>query len=334
MERHNLWVEKYRPRKLKDIIIANKTYVKMMRMIQQKDIPNIIFAGMSGTGKTSTVQCIANELYGKYAKEGALELNASNERGIKSKETIESFRDNLLVYDKPDDYPNFKLVILDEADNITEKAQFKIRDLMGFESKNRLRFVFTCNDSSAIIESIQSLCVIYRFERISKSDIAKRLKFICDVEKIDYEQNALEELAVISQGDLRYSISSLEIVYNSYGKVTIGDIYKICDIPQQTVLKNLLKDCMTCDINNGEQIGKIVAGVNKLKRDGYCGLDIVGGMLTALKNDETYFNELDKIKIYKIVSNIMFAISNGFDTQLQLYKCVSDIILKYEKKKK
>ena len=149
--------EKYRPRKVSDLILDKIISTKINNIIEHKDIPNIIFTGKSGVGKTSTIHCIARAIYPREYHESIIELNASDDRGIKSvHETIINFCKRKVDF-KPG-FAQHKLLILDEADNITPKAQRLINSIM--EKFPTTRFAFTCNNSSDIIESIQSRCII------------------------------------------------------------------------------------------------------------------------------------------------------------------------------
>ncbi len=161
------WIEKYRPKTIDDIYLDTYTSIKMKKIIQDKNMPNIILTGMSGVGKTTTIKCIASGLYGIYADRVVLELNASDERGSKTAdELIAGFCK--LKYDIPkttEKYAQHKLIILDEADNLTEKAQHLINKKME-EYHSSTRFAFTCNNSTGIISAIQSRCIILRYVNI------------------------------------------------------------------------------------------------------------------------------------------------------------------------
>ena len=109
-------------------------------------MPNIIITGIPGIGKTTTILCIAKNLIRKYFEEGVLELNASDVRGVKTvQETIEYFCKKKLQIDE--NFANHKIVLLDEADNMTKKAQQSINNLME-QYQDTTRFAFTCNNSS------------------------------------------------------------------------------------------------------------------------------------------------------------------------------------------
>lgn len=116
------WIEKYRPKEVEDLVLEDGTLNKIKKIINDKDMPNIIITGSPGIGKTTTILCIAKKLLGRHFKEGVLELNASDDRGVKTvNESIEYFCKKKL--DISDKYSRHKIILLDEADNMTKKAQ-------------------------------------------------------------------------------------------------------------------------------------------------------------------------------------------------------------------
>ena len=183
------WIEKYRPKHIDDLLLEENTLVKIKKFIKDKDMPNLIIPGTPGIGKTTTIKCIARELYGPNIEEAVLELNASDDRGIKTViDIITNFctkkmdlNDNL----KEKKYAEHKIIFLDEADNMTETAQLLINNLMD-KYHETTRFAFTCNTSSDILEGIQSRCIIMRFFRLRKDFIEERLKYICEKENVKY----------------------------------------------------------------------------------------------------------------------------------------------------
>jgi replication factor C subunit 2/4 len=268
--------EKYRPRKLEDLIVDPIIYNKIKSIINNKDIPNIIFTGKSGVGKTSTIHCIARAIYPKNDyQDSILELNASDDRGIKSvHETIINFCKKKIFF--KEGYAQHKLLILDEADNITQKAQRLINSIM--EKYPSTRFAFTCNNSTDIIESIQSRCVIIRFTKPPLEHFINRIKNICLNEKITFEENSLSYLFEFCQKDLRQTINILELTFYTYEKVNIENINKICDIPSQSILKELYESIINKNIKN------ICFLVNKFQHDGYYSLDVLLHFIQYIKN--------------------------------------------------
>ena len=192
------WIEKYRPSDTEQILLDNMLLEKINKIIESKSIPNMILTGEPGTGKTSTVLIIARELFKEDYNENVLELNASDDRGL-------SIINNTIIpfCQKITKAPE-KLIILDEADSITNKAQNLLSNLIN-EFKKNCRFVFVCNDSIKINESIQSKCIIVNFPKLTDINIRDKLIEICDKESITYTDDFIDELILFPpKSKLRY----------------------------------------------------------------------------------------------------------------------------------
>jgi replication factor C small subunit len=204
-----MWSEKYRPKKLADVVDQKEIIKGISNMIKSPDIPHMLFSGPAGVGKTTTALCIAMELLGEEWKKNALELNASDERGIKMvRERVKEFAASIkLASDKEFGRP--KIVILDEADEMTPEAQTALRRIIE-DSARTTRFIIICNYLSQIIEPIQSRCVVFRFTRLSKEDVVKHLEMICKEEKVKFEEKALAQIFDAIGGDMRHSINIMQ----------------------------------------------------------------------------------------------------------------------------
>jgi replication factor C subunit 2/4 len=309
------WIEKYRPRHIDDIVVDETIMREIKNMIKNKDIPNMILTGTPGIGKTTTLLCLAYELYGSYVKEAVLELNASDDRGIQSiNSNVINFCNYLLSYknDKKSKYAKHKLIIFDEADNMTDKALPIISMLMD-KYHETTRFVFTCNVSSKIIESIQSRCKIFRFSRLTTEFVSKRLSEICKIEKVKFKSNGIEEIAVNSNGDLRSAINLLQLTYDKYEIINMDNVSKACDKPSALLIKNIIVECINKNLKDA------IINTYNLKLSGFTGVDIIYNSFNVLKlhicND---INEDDKIKVLSVISDYMYSVSNTMDTDIQL----------------
>ena len=316
------FVEKYRPNTLDELIVDKPTLNKLKSMVKNKCIPNIIITGVPGIGKTTTILCLAKLLLRKYLSDGVIEMNASDERGIKAvQDTIIHFcRKKLTFKEKDKDlYCNHKIILLDEADNMTKKAQQLINNLME-QYHDSTRFAFTCNNSSDILESIQSRCVILRYKRLSNEQIKERLEYICKNEKINYTENGIKSLITVAQGDMRQAINNLQLTYNGFKIINSKNVYKLCDIPHPLVIKDIFLSCSNGDIKEA------CLKLKSLWEKGYSGSDISLGMLNVLKSiDCDYIDEQKKILYSDIISRTSMIISKGIDTRLQLTGCIASM---------
>jgi replication factor C subunit 2/4 len=316
------WIEKYRPKVLEELILDSNTMLKISKIIADKDMPDMIATGVPGIGKTTTIRCIARGLFGKHANEAVLELNASDDRGIKAvQDTIKTFCKKKLDLNQGGEkkYAEHKIIILDEADNMTSKAQHLINTLMEKYHKTT-RFAFTCNSSSDIIEAIQSRCLIFRYFRLNEKQVIDRLKVICERENISYDHDALVAIATISDGDMRKAINSLQLTYNAYNEIFTDYVYKVCDKPQPTIMKKIFSHCLKRD-----HVAAMQMMIN-LKESGYSGSDIVLGMLSTLKLSS--FEDIDeriKIELIARICKTAYIISKGVDTILQLSSLIANL---------
>src|SRR6185436_9670232 len=184
-----MWSEKYRPKKLGEVVNQKDIIKGITNLIKSPDIPHMIFAGPAGVGKTTTALCIAKELLKENRDKDTLNLNASDERGIKVvRETIKDFANYRKLTSSP-----FKIIILDEADEMTNDAQTALRRVIE-DFAPYVRFIIICNYLSQIIEPIQSRCVVFRFRRLSKEDVVDHLKMICEKEKVKHEEKAISHI--------------------------------------------------------------------------------------------------------------------------------------------
>jgi replication factor C small subunit len=207
-----MWVEKYRPEKLDEVIDQKEIIRGLKNLIKNpEEIPHLLFAGPAGVGKTTTALCVARGLLGEEWLRDTLELNASDERGIKMvRERVKEFAAvmKLTTGNKEDNRP-FRIIILDEADEMTSEAQTALRRIIE-DSSRTTRFIIICNYLSQIIEPIQSRCVVFRFTRLANEDIVDHLKSICQKEGVKYDDKALAQIYEATSGDLRHSINILQ----------------------------------------------------------------------------------------------------------------------------
>ena len=207
-----MWVEKYRPAELDQVIDQKEIIRGLENLIKNpEEIPHLLFAGPAGVGKTTTALCVAKGLLGEEWQRDTLELNASDERGIKMvRERVKEFAAvmKLTTGDKEDNRP-FRIIILDEADEMTSEAQTALRRIIE-DSSRTTRFIIICNYLSQIIEPIQSRCVVFRFTRLTNEDIVSHLKTICQKEGVKYDDKALTQIYEATSGDLRHSINMLQ----------------------------------------------------------------------------------------------------------------------------
>lgn len=310
------WVEKYRPINLKDIILEPFLKEKIMNILENENIPNIIITGEPGTGKTSTILFIANQLYKNEYSEYVLELNASDDKGLPIINNI------IYPFCKKKKNKN-KLVILDEADTITNKAQNLLSNILS-EFINNTRFVFICNNYTQIIETIQSKCMIFKYPLINSLDLELKIKFICNEENIPYDINGINALLFVSLKDIRQIINNLECIYYSFGSLTEENVYKLIDKPKIYYIIDIINNCYD------KQYNKVINIINILINKGYTPNDILLTFMKYLLDNNNTLYEEHKLKIYDIISNSYIIINENIDSIIQLYGCISNIYIYIE----
>lgn len=312
------WVEKYRPKQSNEIILDPFIKQKIDKIFETKTIPNMIITGEPGTGKTSTIICLAKEIYKNTDfNENVLELNASDDRGLSI------INNTILPFCKKKTKNSIiKLVILDEADSITSKAQNLLSNIIA-EFRKNTRFVFICNDCSQITESIQSRCMIIKYGKISNEDLYTKIEQICIQENMKYTEGGIRTLLYLSDNDIRQSINNLECIYYSGNDFNENTIYYILDKPKPFYINNILNYCVN---NNLEDA---INTLTELYNKGYTPNDILLSFMKYLMENKESINLEEEyiLKIYEIISLTYIRVNGGIDTLLQLCGCIAKICL-------
>lgn len=232
-----MWSEKYRPVILAEMRNQVDVVNRLKRFAETKAMPHCLFAGPPGSGKTTAALCLAHDLFGERFMDAFLELNASDQRGIDViRTTVKEFARIATISEVP-----FKILVLDEADNMTADAQHALRRTME-RYTDTCRFVLSCNYSGRIIEPIQSRCAIFRFVPLEAEDVSAYVKIIAEKEHVHLTEPGLRALTDSSEGDLRKAINTLQgasslgkpidekVVYEVVGKAKPGDVQELLDV--------------------------------------------------------------------------------------------------------
>jgi len=304
MSEMQVWTEKYRPQKLDEVIDQKHVVERLKAWVKAGSIPNMIFAGRAGTGKTTIALCLAKELFGKYWRENFQETNASDERGIDIvRNKIKDF-----ARTKPLE-SDFKIVFLDEADALTSDAQQALRRTIEKYS-GICRFILNCNYSSRLIEPIQSRATVFRFKGLNEEHVKEYLKRISNGEKLKADDDGLHAIYELSEGDLRKATNMLQ-ASAALGEVTKKTVYDVAMQAKPKDIKNMLDLAVS---------GKFSESRKKLYdimiNQGLSGEDIIKGMHKEIFSLE--IDEKKRLEMIKQLGEYEFRLNQGANPDIQL----------------
>jgi replication factor C subunit 2/4 len=302
-------VEKYRPQKLDDIIGNTNQLIFFKKFIESGNIPNLLLNGEPGGGKTSAVIALAKEYLGDLYADYCMDLNASDERGI------DVVRSKIKIFSQRKSCCNkYKIIILDESDNMTNPAQLALKRIMD-QYNDTTRFFFTCNSIENIILSIQSKCKIMYFGRIEQNDILKRLDEICKLENLKIDEDALLGIIELSSNkmDVREMLNKIELIKANYGEdlITRQNIYYLCDKPSPIIIREFI------DQYYKRNLYKCIESINKLKDDGYQSSDICITLNNEIMSSNL-FDEEQKRHLMMIIGDYNLLFLEGNDSYLMI----------------
>ncbi|XP_031478470.1 replication factor C subunit 2 isoform X1 [Nymphaea colorata] len=316
------WVEKYRPKQVKDVAHQDEVVRVLTNTLETTNCPHMLFYGPPGTGKTTTALAIANQLFGpELYKSRVLELNASDDRGINVVRTkIKDFAAVAVSSgSRKGGYPcpPYKIIILDEADSMTEDAQNALRRTMETYSKVT-RFFFICNYISRIIEPLASRCAKFRFKPLSQEIMSSRIQYICQEEGLILDPDALSTLSSISQGDLRRAITYLQGAARLFGSsISSADLISVSGVIPQDIVRSLYQSCKSGQFElANKEVEYIIA-------EGYPVSQMLSQLFDLIVEAEDASDE-QKAKICKRIAEADKRLIDGADEYLQLMDVASN----------
>jgi replication factor C subunit 2/4 len=295
--------------------VGNTEAVSRLKAIAQDgNMPNLLISGSPGIGKTTSVHCLARALLGTAYKDAVLELNASDDRTLDVvRNKIKTFAKQKVIFD-PNAPGRQKVIILDEADSILPASQQALRRIMELYSSTT-RFALACNDSSKIIEPIQSRCAIVRFQRLADTDLLQRLQYVIEQEKVTATNDGLEALLFTAEGDMRQALNNLQATWEGYGLVDANNVFKVADQPHPLILREVIKLCL------GNKFMEAHKKLDELQSQGYSAQDIIitlGKVVRNTSKAENIMTEYIQLQYLKEIGTTHMRIVEGVESPLQL----------------
>lgn len=310
-----VYAEKYRPQKLSEIINQSHITERIKAFVKDKNVPHLLFAGPAGTGKTTMALALSSELYGKNWKQNILSLNASDERGIDViRGKVKDFARTRSIGDV-----NFRIVLLDEADALTQEAQQALRRTMeAFTSVSR--FILIGNYSSKIIEPIQSRCAVFRFKALNDADIKKFIERIVEGEKLKISDDAVQAIIYLAEGDLRKVANLLQSSASLSEKITEDVVYNVASQAKPNDVKIMLDNALKGKFEDARKNLQ-----NMLLRQGLAGSDVIKEIHRQVYSLE--ISEQNKVHLIEKIGDCEFRLSEGSSDLIQLEALLAQFLV-------
>ena len=309
------WTEKYRPKSLEGVCGQVEIVKSLKAFVKAKNMPNLLFAGPPGVGKTTAALAMASELYGPDLQGNFLELNASDERGIDVvRGRIKDFARSMALGDAP-----WKLIFLDESDSLTSEAQHALRRTM--ESTSGVtRFVLSCNYSSRIIEPIQSRCAVFRFVQLQERDVIKMLEHVTKQEGLKVDEEAFKAIFYVSEGDMRRALNALQGAALHSQHVTGDLVHKISSRAKPKEVREMVQLALSGDfVKARENLDKLIIHY------GLSGEDILNQVYREIP--DLQIPEKRKVVLMDRIGEYNFRLVEGANERIQIEAMLAQFVL-------
>lgn len=311
-EHRSVWVEKYRPQTISDVVGQDDITQQLSGYVSQGEIPNLLFSGGAGIGKTTSAVALAKEIYGEDWEEHFLELNASDNRGI------DVVRDRIKSFARSS-FGNVehRIIFLDESDSLTADAQSALRRTMEQFSDN-VRFILSCNYPGQIIDPIQSRCAVFKFSPIKDEKIRGHIKSIADEEGIEITSDGLDAIVYTANGDMRTAVNALQGTGVLDETVTEDVVYRVTSTPRPDEIKSMIEMAIEGEYHKSRNL------LDELLTDkGLSGSGILSQVHRLVWDFE--LDDKEAVELMDIVGDIDYRITEGANDRIQLESMLANI---------
>ncbi len=309
------WTEKYRPKDLGAVAGQTEIVKSLKAFVKMRNMPNLLFAGPPGVGKTTAALAMASEMFAGNLQGNFCELNASDERGIDVvRGRIKDFARSMSLGDAP-----WKLIFLDESDSLTSEAQHALRRTM--ESTSGVtRFILSCNYSSRIIEPLQSRCAVFRFAQLQEQDVRKMLVHVAEKEKLKLDDEACQALFYVSEGDMRKALNALQGAALHSSHITADLVHKISSRAKPKEVVDMVQLALAGDFaKSRENLDKLVIHY------GLSGEDILNQVYREIPNLK--IPEKKKVLLMDRLAEYNFRLVEGASERIQIEAMLAQFVL-------
>jgi len=318
-ETHTIWIEKYRPQKLADIVGQDEIVERLSSYVRNGNLPHLLFTGSAGVGKTTAAVTMAREFFKDSWQMNFRELNASDERGIDVvRNQIKQFARTTPLGDA-----TFKILFLDEADALTTDAQSALRRTMETYAQT-CRFILSCNYSSKIIDPIQSRCAIYRFKPLGSEAIKEEICSIAIKEGLTITNAAMDAIVYIAQGDMRKAINAVQGAAIISPLIDEKRVYSITSTARPDEINDLLSLSLNGDFDGAESLLSQL-----LHERGIAPNELINQCYRALLK-----RDMDrglKVQLIDHLGEADFRLSEGANSDIQMESLIARFVLSSQK---
>ncbi|UCH56761.1 MAG: replication factor C small subunit [Candidatus Bathyarchaeota archaeon] len=312
-----MWAEKYRPQTLDDMVNQSEIISRLKNFVKDRNLPHLLFVGPAGVGKTTSILALARDLYGPAYRSYILELNASDERGINViREKVKNFARTASIASQV----SFKILVMDEADSLTNAAQHALRRTMEIYTRT-CRFCLIGKYSEIIIDPIQSRCSIFRFAPLSERDMKGWIRSIAKKEGVSLIEEGLVAIYEAAQGDLRKATNLLQaaaatqkdevddiVIYSVLGRVSPGKVRELLNMGLKGEFMEARKILRTLLIDEGLAADDIIR--------------MIYSEIMRLSIPERW-----KVKLSDTLGEIDYRLTQGARPEIQLSALVANLAL-------